>query len=272
MSSALSVSSSSSWIKTAARIGLSAKGVVYCVSGLLATMACLHLGNNSAKNAGTKGVFSFIEDQPLGKWLLLAVALGLACYVFWRLLQSFKDTENKGTDKKGLAKRFAYFFSALAYAGLAVYAFKAFLGAGDSGKDNRQSFTSELLQQPFGQWLVGIVAAIMIGTGLYQLYRGISGKYKKYVRDALHKDAAKWITTAGTIGYSARGIVWLIIGWLFIKAALHSNANEVGGSDKAFSWLQDSYGTLLLGAVAIGLICYGVFTFLRAKYQDIHTN
>jgi hypothetical protein len=258
------------WYKTAAVIGLSAKGVVYCLSGIIALTAALHIGDQTAKDAGKKGVFDFIEHQPLGKWLLLAVAVGLICYIIWRWIQAFKDTENKGTGKTGLSKRFSYFFSGFIYAGVAVYAIKTFLGTNNSSEDSRQNLAEKLLDQPWGQWLAGIAALIMVGVGIFQLYRAVSGKYKKYVREALHKDTAPWIITAGIAGYSARGIVWMIIGWMFIKAALHANSKEAGGSDKAFDWLQhSSFGEILLAVVAAGLICYGVFMFLRARYQNI---
>ncbi len=263
--------SPSAWYRRTAKIGLSAKGVVYCLSGLIALMAALNFGDNSATDAGKGGVFSFIEDQPFGKWLLVVVALGLACYTLWRWVQAFKDTEHKGDDKKGMAKRFSYFFSGLVYAGLAVYCIRFLLGTASKNSNEEQGWVAELLGKPYGQWLVGIVAAIMIGIGIYQLFRAVSGKYKKYVRGALHRDAAPWVTKVGIAGYIARGIVWLIIGWLFIKAALHADAKEAGGSDAAFQWLQEaSYGSLLLGIIGIGLICYGVFMFLRARYQPIH--
>ncbi len=270
MIAGISSANTSKWYESAARIGLSAKGVVYCLSGLMAVMAALHFGGNSVNDAGKGGVFSFIEDQPFGKWLLLIVALGLVCYTAWRWIQAFKDTEHKGSDKKGFSKRFTYFFSGLVYASLAVYAIKIVLGSSSgSGGDKQEDWTATLLQQPFGQWLVGIVAAIMIGIGFYQIYRAVSGKYKKYVREALHHDTAGWVSKVGIAGYAARGVVWLILGWMFIKAAFNANAKEAGGSDEALGWLQQSsYGSILLAIVAIGLICYGVFMFLRARYQS----
>lgn len=257
------------WYERAARVGLMSKGVVYTLSGIIALMAALSFGNSQVGDAGKKGVFSFIEDQPFGRWLLLAVAIGLMCYTLWRWIQAFKDTEDKGSDRKGVAKRFAYFFSGLVYAGLAIYAFKEFIGASNSSNDSRQSWVATLLDKPFGVWLVAAVALFIMGIGVYQLFRAFTGKYKKYIRKGLNQDAAKWIISAGIAGYSARGIVWLIIGWFFVKAALSSNAKEVGGSDTALKWLQDSaYGTILLSAVAAGLICYGLFMFIRAKYQS----
>ncbi len=255
------------WYAVAGRIGLSAKGVVYCLSGLLAVFAALHIQGKTPKDAGQKGLFGSIHQLPLGNVLLITIAVGLICFTIWRLIQAFADTERKGTDKNGLVKRFTYLYSGLLYAAVAWYAFKELSGERSNGSA-KQDYISKLLSMPYGQWLVGIVAGCIIAVGIFQLYRAFSGKYKKYVRSALHKDAAPWITTAGVAGYSARGIVWIVIGWLFIKSAVNANAGYVGGSDKAFDWLQDGWhGSLLLGLVALGLICYGIFMFLRARYQ-----
>jgi hypothetical protein len=259
------------WYAVAGRIGLSAKGVVYCLSGLIALFAALHFQGKTAKDAGQKGIFNFVQDQPLGSPILLLIAAGLICFTFWRMVQAFADTEHKGSDKKGLAKRSAYLYSGLLYAAVAWYAIKLVLKQSDSG-DGQQGYVSRLLSLPYGQWIVGAVAVGLFITGVYQLGRAFSGKYKKYVRSALHNDAAQWISTVGVAGYSARGIVWLILGWLFLKSAFNANAGYVGGTDKAFAWLQNGwYGSLLLGIVALGLICYGIFMLLRARYQHFST-
>jgi hypothetical protein len=60
----------------------------------------------------------------------------------------------------------------------------------------------------------------------------------------------------------------LIIAWLFSKAAWFSNAFEAGDTAKAFRFLESaSYGSYLLGALGLGLLCYGLFNFIRARYE-----
>ena len=74
--------------------------------------------------------------------------------------------------------------------------------------------------------------------------------------------------TAGKIGYVARGIVWLVIGWLLGKAAYHSNSSEAGDTSKAFNILgEGTFGMYILGAVGVGFVCYGAFSFIRARYE-----
>jgi hypothetical protein len=263
------------WVKSFAKIGLIAKGIVYCIVGVLAFMAAFNIGGGTAQAADKKGVFQTILEQPFGKFLLALVSIGLFFYALWRIFQALKDTENKGNGLKGLSRRGSYLFSGAVYGALAFYAAKLVMGSHQSqGSDSRQTLAQKLLEQPFGAWLAGAVAIGIILTGLNQIYRGWSGKYKKKVQSAgLKHETEAVLIRAGKFGYVARGIVWIIIGYLFLQAALHANPKEAGGTGRAFQFLEEaSYGPFLLGAVAVGLFCYGVFMFMRAKYQPIHTS
>ncbi len=264
------------WITTFARVGLTAKGIVYCLVGLMAFMAAFGLGGKTTQDTGKASIFNFILDQPFGKILLGLVAVGLLCFALWRFIEAFMDTENKGTEAKGIGRRIGYAFSGLIYSGLAFYAGKAVLGNGSSqgGGNSQQSLVQELLQKSYGQWLLGAIALGIIAVGLYQIYRAYSGKYlKKIQANKLRPDVQKLLLRSGKVGYTARGIVWGIIGFLFMKAALHANSAEAGDTQSAFSFLENSsYGSFLLGAVAFGLICYGIFMFVRAKCEVINTN
>ncbi|GAB3641261.1 DUF1206 domain-containing protein [Spirosoma arcticum] len=264
------------WVKRFAKFGLAAKGVVYCLVGMLAFMAAFEIGGSSERNLNKQGVFRFILDQPFGQVLLALVAVGLVCYALWRLTQAFLDTEHKGTDAKGIGRRIGYAFSGLVYGSLAYGSFRMMLGSQNNqgGDSSRQTLVREILQKPFGQWLVGLIGLAIIGIGLYQIYRALSGKYLKNVQTSSIKTELKeMIIRSGKIGYIARGIVWGVIGYLFIKAAVRANASEAGGSSSAFAFLEEaSYGSFLLGAVALGLIGYGIFMFVRARYEVINTS
>ncbi len=264
------------WVKRFARFGLAAKGVVYCLVGILAFMAAFEIGGSSERNLNKQGIFRFILDQPFGRILLALVAAGLVCYTLWRLTQAFLDTEHKGTDAKGIGRRLGYAFSGLVYGFLAYGSFRMVLGRqGNQGGDrSQQTLVWEILQKPFGQWLVGLIGLCIIGIGLYQIYRALSGEYLKNVQtSSIRTELKEMIIRSGKIGYIARGIVWGLIGYLFIKAALEANASQAGGSSSAFAFLEKgSYGSILLGAVALGLFCYGIFMFVRARYEVINTN
>lgn len=264
----------SGWVKQLAKIGLYANGTVYIIIGALAFMAAFEIGGKTTENAGKNNVFSFLIDKPFGKFLVGLIVVGLICYALWRFVQAFMDTERKGTDAKGLAKRAGYAFSGLVYGGLAFSGLKLIQGKDQGNNGNsQQTLAHELLDKSYGAWLLGLIGLITIGLGIYQIYKGISGKYMKKIQGAQIKpEWKKSLERAGKVGYPARGIVWGIIGYLFLKAALNANEQQAGGTEKAFQFLENNmFGSFLLGAVALGLICYGIFMFVRARYETIST-
>ncbi len=255
-------------VKPIAQAGLITKGIVYCLLGTLAFMSAFNINGQSSTNADKSGVLALVYQQPGGKVMLGIIALGLAFYSIWRGIEAFGDTEHKGKGIKGLAARGRYLFSGLIYASLSLYAAKEVFSSASSTKDSKQGMAEELFSKPYGQWLVGLAAAIFIGVGFYQKYYALSNKYKKHADKAGSSESKKALLIAGKIGYLARGIVWLIIGWLFIKAALNSSPSQAGDTSKALGFLgQGTYDPYLLGAVAIGLVCYGAFNFARAQYE-----
>lgn len=257
-----------SYVKPIAQTGLTAKGIVYCLLGVLAFMAAFNIAGQSTRDTNKEGVFSFIQEQTGGQIMLSIVAIGLLCYSLWRGLQTFADTEGKGNDSKGIAARGRYFFSGLVYTSLAFFAIKMVTTGQKDNGGNRQDMIQSFLSKPYGAWVVGIAAVIIIGVGLYQAWYGLAGKYKKHVEKAGYSSEQKLLVSTGKLGYVTRGIVWLILGWMLIKAVFHSNSSEAGDTAKAFGFLQDAaYGSYLLGAVGFGLVCYGIFNFIRVRYE-----
>jgi hypothetical protein len=248
------------------RLGYVSKGVVYCLLGMLAVMAAIGLGS---ENASKTDAFNLIHEQPFGKVLLAIITLGLFGFVTLRVFQSFKDIDHKGDNAKGIANRIGYAISALVYLSLGFYAAKLVLnGSAGGGSDSRKFIVAKVLDLPGGVWIIGIVAVIVMISGGYQIYKGASVKFMKNIQliGSKFNDLFK---KAGIIGYISRGIVLLIIGYLLLHAALYSNAGNVQDTDGAFSFLEHTFGSLLMGVVAFGFFAYGVFMFVKAKYEKI---
>ncbi|WP_297333067.1 DUF1206 domain-containing protein [Flavobacterium sp.] len=261
----------SSKLEIIAKAGFTAKGIVYALLGLLTFMAAFNINGKSTGDTDKNGVFNFLYSQPGGQVLLGLLAVGLVCYCIWRLIQAFTGNSDSSEDKKKeYAKRARYLFSAIAYGGIAFQVVrKLFISASGSGNDSKENLARELLTKPFGQVLTGIAALILLGVGLYQIYYGYSEKYKEHVDKAVNEKSRKGMMTAGKTGYIARGVVWLLLAWLFLKAAWEANASNAGNTSKAFGFLQEtSYGPYLLVAIAVGLVCYGTFNFVRARYEN----
>ncbi len=261
------VRDASPWLVWLGRFGYAAKGFIFVIVGVLAAYSAVGAG---AANDGTTSAMKHIEELPFGQILLVIVAIGLLSHSLWRFIQAFMDTENKGSDAKGLIARGVYAVIGLIYLGLAFSAVKIVFDA-QSGGNSAQSWTAWLLAQPFGQWLVGIVGVIIIAVGCYQFYRAYTAKFReKLLLGEMSETEKTWATRIGRIGYTARGVVFFLIGWFLLLAAYNSNSGETRGLGGALRSLeQQPYGAWLLGLAAIGFICYGLFMFVLAKYRQM---
>jgi Domain of Unknown Function (DUF1206) len=127
------------------------------------------------------------------------------------------------------------------------------------------------LAQPFGQWLVGTVGAFVIGLAIYQFYEAYKAKFRQKLKlDEMSSAERTWIVRTGRFGLAARGVVFVVIGFFFIQAARQSNPDRAIGLGGALTSLeQQPYGSLVLGIVAIGLIAYGLYYIVQARYRYI---
>lgn len=257
------------WIERLARFGLASKGVVYAIVGILAAQAAFGAGG---RTTDTEGALQTIVAQPLGKFLLSLIAIGLIGYVLWRWVQAVKDPEGKGTDGKGLLQRLGEAINGFIYAGLAMSAVRLALGTGGgSDRNATQDWTARLLAQPFGQGLVAIAGVLIIGLGFYEIYQAFTTKFRKKLKwhemSPTEQNAA---TQVGRLGKTARGIVFAITGFFLIQAARQSDPSQARGLGGALAALAaQPYGPWLLGLVAIGLIAYGLYMGVEAKYRRI---
>lgn len=255
-------------IKTMARTGFVAKGIVYGIIGVLTFKAAFDMGG---QKAGQMQVLEFLEKQTFGNILLILMALGLASYAAWRFIQAVKDPENIGNDKKGKAKRTGFFFSGLLYLGIAVLAaLKAFGSSKGSSGSSGSTQQSSFLASETGLWILGIIGAGIIIAGIFQFVKAYKNDYYKKLGLASLGDEKKResIKKTAEFGLSARGVILLIIGFFAIKAAVNSNPSEIKTTQEAFSFIQESaYGPWLMGLVAAGLVAYAIYMFLVAKYR-----
>ena len=255
------------WVKPLAITGLVSKGLVYCLLGILAFMAAFEINGQKDDKADKEGVFEFVQERTGGNLILALIAIGLFCYSAWRFMEAIRNHNGK---KKSIGKRLRYLFSGLIYLSLAAFAVKMLSGKKNKqGSNDTQDMVAELLDKPFGQWLVVITALSIAAVGFYQAYYGIAEKYKKHLGGlGSGAGSGKLLLRSGKIGYVSRALVWLLIAFLLLKAAVHSNSKEAGNSGNAFQFLENSpFGSYLLGLLAVGLICYGVFNFIRARYD-----
>ena len=256
------------WMQALARVGFGAKGVVYLIVGALAMQGAV---------SDQKGALTEIAAQPFGRVLLGIVALGLLAYAVWRFVSGAIDPHDEADDDaKGVGKRVGYVASGVVYAALAVAAGRMALGGSSGGGssggsgDGAQHWTGVLLEQPFGRALVGLVAlGVLVGAG-YQLKQAVTAGFRENFRlGNMSATEDTWATRAGRLGHGARAVVYALIAWFLARAALADDENRAGGLGKALETLQEQpWGTWMLVAAGVGLVCYGAYCFVVARYCD----
>jgi len=257
------------WVRLGARLGYFAKGAVYVLIAFLAARAAWIGGSAS----GPRELLWTVAEQPVGMVLLAGVAIGLTAYSLWRFTQCIADTEVRGRSFRGLCARAGYLGSGLVYGGLVLAAARILTGVARRRQRPDDAYvrgwTSTLMQQPWGQWLVAAVGIGVIVFGLAQLRKTWTGVFRDEGdlsrMSARRHRRAVWF---GRFGAAGRGVVFVIIGVWLIVAAKNADPADARGPGGALDTLAlQPYGPWLMGGAAVGLFGYGLYQFTLAGYD-----
>lgn len=253
----------SDWLDRAVRIGLVTYGVVNLLIAWLALQ--LALGESSGKASST-GAMHQLAQQPLGGVLVWVVAVGMFLLVVWRLVEAAAGHRDEdGTDR--IRKRLVSLGKAVMYAVVGYSALKVAINAGSksgSGSDT----TATIMGWPGGQWIVALIGLAAMAYGVNLVRRAWTEKFREHLTgEGQGGDAGQAYIWFGKAGYSAKGVAFLVIGGLFVYAGVTHEAKKAGGLDDALhKVLQQPFGPVLLGLIAVGIGCYGLFCFARARH------
>jgi hypothetical protein len=74
----------------------------------------------------------------------------------------------------------------------------------------------------------------------------------------------------GTAAYVTKGAILALLGYFFISSAVQYDPQEAKGLDAALQEVaQESWGTVVLSLVALGLLAYAAFCFLESRYRRV---
>ena len=248
-----------------ARAGFVARGLVYLIIGVLALKLAL---GDGGKATNQQGALQTIADRPFGKTLLILVAIGLAGYALWRLIRAAvghgAEQWDSGPD------RVVALASGIAYGILCVTAVKVLTDSITSSWTPKEA-TAGVLGWSGGTLLVAIAGAVLIGVAAYQAYKGLA---KKFLDDAktgeMSPGVRRGYTALGVFGHVARAVVFALVGYGLIKAAIDYDPQEAIGLDGALRKLAHAtYGPALLAVVAAGLAGFALYSMADARYRKV---
>ena len=254
---------SSDLMDHAVRFGLIAYGVVHLLVAWLSIQ--LAVGDREGSVSG-KGALSELVTHPFGRTMVWLVAVGMALLVLWRLLDLVGGHHDEdGADlwrSRAVDALKAGIYGALGFAAVKV------ASGGGSGGDKSETITAKLMDHSWGVWLVGIIGVAVIGYGLSLIWRGFTEGFREHLEaEGQTGDLGRAYLMLGKVGYVAKGGSIGIVGALFVWAALTHDPDKSGGLDDALRTVLDQpYGPWMLGAIAVGIACYGLFCFARARH------
>jgi Domain of Unknown Function (DUF1206) len=255
-------------VETLARLGYICKAFIYTIIGSLAIAAALRRGG---RITDTSGALRVILNQPFGRAILLVLTIGLCGYALWRVLDAVRDPDHHGTDFNGIVTRIGNLIRAAIYGGLGLESFRLFRGMRGSNGREAQLWTARLLDIPFGQFLVGLLGAIVSVYGVSEIIASFKGGYSRTLDitpiPAALRGAAEGISR---FGIGARGVIIIVLGVFLVRAAFENDPTEAHGTRESMLELANAVdGPWLLGFIGAGLLAYAVDQAIHARCRRI---
>jgi len=249
-------------VEVLARLGLASRGLVFVVLALLA----FSLLRGDVAQADQNGALAALEDTPLGGSLLVVLAVGFAGYAAWLLLSA--AVGHRGDDHR-TAHRLQSAAKGVVYLALSVSTVSFLLRGGQ--RDETASRTAEVMSMTGGRSLVGVIGLVVLGIGGYLAVKGLTRKHADCLE---HYRVPRLLRTpaivCGAVGYVGRGVTVGLIGAFLLSAAIRFDPDEAKGLDAALQTVaQQPYGRVLLGLTALGVLAYGLWSFIEAAFREI---
>lgn len=245
-------------------IGFGARAIVYLIVGLWALLLVLGQGGGLI---GTRGALRRVLEQPLGQLLLGILAVGFFCFALWRVLEGLYDYERRGSSPSALVFRAGRALAGIAYLAFGYSAINLIFhfSREEGGGGSPSRLSRFLLEQPLGAYLVGAVALVLLGFAVGQVVIAGLGLFLRGLELPRNRH---WLLPICRIGIAARGIAFGIIGWFMLRSAIFVNSREAKGLAGVWRFLSEfPFGTVLVTAMALGLIAFAVYGFVEAIYR-----
>ena len=239
---------------TLVRLGYAARGVTYLLLGFLALSA------SGKAMDGQNGVFDYIQTIPLGTPLLWLIAIGLAAYALFKLLGAATNLENHDADAQGFATRVGELASGIVHIFLAYAAYR-FANGGEAQGGGAQDMAAPVMDVMLGELLLGLGGVGMLVAAAMQARTAVTASFMRRISG----QAPRAIAPIGRAGHAARAVVFAVIGWSLVRAAWLEREGAVKGLGEALLTLKDL--GVIYTLVAIGLLLFGAFSLVTARYR-----
>jgi hypothetical protein len=252
------------------RAGFVARAITYGVIGGLAL--ALALGAGTAGTApNQQGALALIARDPVGRAALIVICAGLLGYALWKLTQGILGTGPEGGGSPKLFDRVANLAGGVVYLAFFAVAVRVLLGTAGNSSSEPKEAAAGVLGWPGGQVIVAIGGAALVAISLYQLYDALRGEFANDAKtEQMSPPMHRLFIWLGHIGLTARALVFALVGYFLIRAAVDYDPGSAVGVDGALARLhREPLGTALLALVAAAVITFAAYSLLEARYRRL---
>lgn len=250
-------------LRVLARGGYLATGVVHALVGGLA----LSIASTGEGDSDQSSALATVASEPFGAvvlWVLAGLLLALGLF---HLISGFTQSASSITSKWG--RRFSHWGQGAGFIATGGVAIAVALGDRSDGDSSAEDASRGLLDAPGGPLLLAIVGIGLVIGGVVFAIMGLARSFAKQMRIP-GGTLGTAVTALGVAGYAAKGTSVAVIGGLVTLAAVRNDPESAGALDAAIQTLYDMpAGPVIVAAIGVGFIAYGVFCGFRARYAKL---
>lgn len=217
--------------------------------------------------ADQSGALQGLATHPLGVMALWLITIGLAALGVFEIVTI---ATLRGRDKDAWLARAKTAGRAVAYLAIAFTALRFAIGSGGNSAQQSRSLSARLLEAPGGVVLLVLLGLMVVAIGVYFVVKGVTRRFEKTDIALPGGATGRAVGVLGVVGFAAQGIAFVVVGVLFVTAAIKADPQQASGLDGALDALRRlPAGPFVLCAIAVGIILYGVYLFARARFARL---
>ncbi|MFN3240695.1 MAG: DUF1206 domain-containing protein [Planctomycetota bacterium] len=251
------------WIGWLGRIGYLSKTVVFTV---LAALNFAALAGWAGPADDAADALERVAQMWAGRALLAVLAVGLLLHGLWLMSDAVLDPTGRGRSAGARFRRAWMSLFGVVYLMLAEAAWSTSTGQTSRSARSVEGMTQWLVGEQPGAVAIALLAATILGVGIYRVQKGLRGSFLKHYRmqSTAGRSAARWI---GGIGLTARGIWYGIL-----AAALLLSIGSAAGRETVHEFVSRTLGTIAgpvaLLLLAIGTLAYAAYCLMTCLLRD----
>ena len=252
------------------RAGFVARALTYTVIAVLALALAVGIGIHP-DSASPQGALAVIVGAPLGQVALAVISVALLAYALWKLALAIRGRGPEGGGGHSFMDRLACLGGGLVYLAFFAVAVGVLAGSDGNGSAQPRRTAAELLGLPAGSVLCALTALVLVVVSLYQAYDGICGRFAADNKvEEMSAGCHRAFMIIGRVGLLSRALIFTLVGYFLLRAALALHAGTAVGVDGALDQVhRGPLGGWLLALVALGLLTFAAFSLLEARFRRL---